>query len=98
MATHSRILAWDIPWTEESGEQQSMENRKIQAGLSDWTTNTFLVPEGTEILITRNKEIRMKSLYKQTLLILNLLSQAQILFRFFTNWASQPYLVNSSQI
>ena len=20
MATHSRILAWEIPWTEESGE------------------------------------------------------------------------------
>ena len=25
MATHSSILAWDIPWTEESGELQSME-------------------------------------------------------------------------
>ena len=24
MATHSSILAWGIPWTEESGELQSM--------------------------------------------------------------------------
>ena len=24
MATHSNILAWRIPWTEESGELQSM--------------------------------------------------------------------------
>ena len=24
MATHSRILAWRIPWTEESGRLQSM--------------------------------------------------------------------------
>ena len=24
MATHSSILAWKIPWTEEPGEQQSM--------------------------------------------------------------------------
>ena len=24
MATHSRILAWEIPWTEEPGELQSM--------------------------------------------------------------------------
>ena len=24
MATHSTILAWKIPWTEESGELQSM--------------------------------------------------------------------------
>ena len=25
MATHSSILAWEIPWTEESGGVQSME-------------------------------------------------------------------------
>ena len=61
MATHSRILAWDIPWTEESGEQQSRENRKSQAGLSYWTTNTFLIPEGTEILITRNRKSGWKA-------------------------------------
>ena len=24
MATHSNILAWEIPWTEESGRLQSM--------------------------------------------------------------------------
>ena len=24
MATHSRILAWKVPWTEEPGELQSM--------------------------------------------------------------------------
>ena len=24
MATHSRILAWEIPWTEEPGGLQSM--------------------------------------------------------------------------
>ena len=26
MATHSNILAWSIPWTEEPGELQSMES------------------------------------------------------------------------
>ena len=26
MATHSSILAWRIPWTEEPGELQSMGN------------------------------------------------------------------------
>ena len=25
MATHSSILAWDIPWTEEPGRLQSMD-------------------------------------------------------------------------
>ncbi|KAM7230985.1 hypothetical protein CapIbe_018475 [Capra ibex] len=27
MATHSSILAWRIPWTEESGRLQSMGSR-----------------------------------------------------------------------
>ena len=28
MATHSRILAWEIPWTEEPGGLQSMGSQK----------------------------------------------------------------------
>ena len=28
MAIHSSILAWEIPWTEESGEVQSMGSQK----------------------------------------------------------------------
>ena len=30
MATHSSILAWEIPWTEEPGGLQSMELQKSQ--------------------------------------------------------------------
>ena len=30
MATHSSILAWKIPWTEESGGLQSVESRVRQ--------------------------------------------------------------------
>ena len=30
MATHSNILAWRIPWTEEPAELQSMELQQIQ--------------------------------------------------------------------
>ena len=30
MATHSSIIAWEIPWTEEPGELQSM-------GSQNWT-------------------------------------------------------------
>ena len=29
MATHSRILAWKIPWTEESRGLQSMESQRV---------------------------------------------------------------------
>ena len=30
MATHSRILAWKIPWTEEHGRPQSMESQRVR--------------------------------------------------------------------
>ena len=32
LATHSRILAWKIPWTEEPGELQSMESQRVGHG------------------------------------------------------------------
>ena len=30
MATHSSILAWEIPWTEESSGLQSLRSQKSQ--------------------------------------------------------------------
>ena len=35
MATHFSILAWEIPWTEETGRLQFMELQKSQTQLSD---------------------------------------------------------------
>ena len=35
MATHSSILAWEIPWTEELGGLQSIGSQKRQTRLSD---------------------------------------------------------------
>ena len=29
MVTHSSILAWEIPWTEEPGRLQSMEAQRV---------------------------------------------------------------------
>ena len=37
MATHSSILAWEIPWTEEPDTLQSMGSQKSRTGLSNWT-------------------------------------------------------------
>ena len=39
MATHSRTLAWKIPWTEEPGGLQSMESRRVR---HDWATSLSL--------------------------------------------------------
>ena len=35
MATHSSILAWEIPWTEKSGRPQSIGSQKSWTQLSD---------------------------------------------------------------
>ena len=40
MATHSSILAWKIPWTEEPGGLQSMGSQKSQTRLGDDNTRT----------------------------------------------------------
>ena len=29
MATHSSVLAWEIPWTEDSGRLQSMGSQEL---------------------------------------------------------------------
>jgi len=45
MATHSSILAWRIPWTEELGRLQSMGSLRIR---HDWETSLslFCIGEG----------------------------------------------------
>ena len=43
MATHSNILAWIIPWTEEPGELQSVWSQRVG---HNWVTNTHIVHLG----------------------------------------------------
>jgi len=38
MATHSRILAWEIPWREEPGGLQSMGLPRVRHNLATKTT------------------------------------------------------------
>ena len=38
MATHSSVLAWRIPWTEEPSMLQSKGSQRVRR---DWTTNIF---------------------------------------------------------
>ena len=39
MATYSSILVWEIPWTEEPGNLQSMGSQSVR---HDLVTNTFI--------------------------------------------------------
>ena len=42
MATHSCILAWEIPWTEELGGLKSVGSQKDQTQLTDKATAMIL--------------------------------------------------------
>ena len=48
MATHSSILAWKIPWTEELGWVLSMRSQRVR---HDWTTSLSLSKMFKTILI-----------------------------------------------
>ena len=40
LATHSSVLAWRVPWTEEPGRLQALG---LQRGGYDWATNTLYI-------------------------------------------------------
>ena len=44
VATHSSILAWEIPWTEEPGGLQSMGSQRVGRDLATKTTTTKSLP------------------------------------------------------
>ena len=43
MSTHSSILAWEIPWTEEPGGLQSMGTQKSWTRLNQTPTTVIFV-------------------------------------------------------
>ena len=53
MTTHSRILAWRIPWTEEPGRLQSMGSPKVG---HDWATKP--PPSGDPVTETLGSQCR----------------------------------------
>ena len=55
MATHSSILAWRIPWTEEPGGLQPVWSQRVE---QDWATNTFTFFTETVVLIDTWVEVR----------------------------------------
>ena len=58
VATHSSILPWRIPWTEEPGELQSMESQRVGHDKSD------LAGTHTETISFRIKFLTWKNLLR----------------------------------
>ena len=58
MATHSSILAWRIPWTEESGGLPSTESqsRAWLSDLTNYTSETILIKATNDFLIAESKD------------------------------------------
>ena len=47
MATHTSILAWEIPWTEEPGGLQAMGSQRVRHNFSNGTIASRKTPEAT---------------------------------------------------
>ena len=50
MATHSSILAWKIPWTEEPGELQSVGSQRVKHDLPTDAPNKCNAPDHHETI------------------------------------------------
>ena len=59
MATHFRIVAWEIPWTEEPGGPQSMGSQRVAHNLV--TKQTLTVYRGCSQFPSGSMEIRLPS-------------------------------------
>ena len=69
MATHSSILAWRIPWTEEPGGQQSMGLQRVRHDLgakTATTTQNVFCKEGVREFESFFKSLEKKRLSHKT--------------------------------
>ena len=72
MATHSSIIGWRIPWTEEPGGLQSMGSQSWR-GRSDWHFHFFFsyIFRGLEVKTTRRYKYIPIRMAKKNLIPLN---------------------------
>ena len=56
MATHSSILPWEIPWTQEPGQATVHGVAKSQTQLSNWTTTNICIYTHTH---TRSSQVAL---------------------------------------
>ena len=87
MATHSRILAWRIPWTEEAGGLQAMGSQRVG---HDWVTKQVLCTELT--IESESPSVVSDSLYMDHTYTVHGILQARIL-----EWVAFPFSKATSQ-
>ena len=98
MATHSSILAWRIPWTEEPGRLQSTGSQRVG---HDWATSPSPSNEHPGLISSRMDWLDLLAV-QGTLksLLQHHSSKASILQRsaFFTVQFSHPYMATGKTI
>ena len=89
MATHSSILTWRVPWTEDPGRLQSMGSQRVR---NDWATNSFILGALVNIKSKRRvsvshwgycQDLKKISLKEATCKLSNLCPQTIRLWGFF---------------
>ena len=55
MTTHSSILAWKIPWTEEPSRLQFMESQKVRSDLTYSTQDIYIYINNNTYIYIYNK-------------------------------------------
>ena len=83
MATHSNILAWKIPWTEEPGRLQFMGLQKSRTRLSNFTNERLTWEKGWDLCKLENiiqawREKPIVALTEHTTTVLRLFKSCQI--------------------
>ena len=78
MATHSSILAWEIPWTEESGGPKSLGSHKSQARLLGLNSNMVGLQCCVTFRYSKVDQLQQSGSVTHT--------HPPLIFRFFPTW------------
>ena len=99
MVTHSSILAWRIPWTEEPGRLQSTGSQKFR---HDWETDTFtlldfttvwvLESESQDLCRVRKKQVQVRPLQRSFFLFFAVPRGIWDLSSLTRDWTHAPYV------
>ena len=65
MATHSSILAWETPWTEEPGGLQSMDSQRVRHDSTHTHTHTHTSSHSQKPGIRLDFALSLSSIFNQ---------------------------------
>ena len=95
MATHSSILAWEIPWTEEPGELQSIGTQRVRHNLALTHTHTH-TPTHTHTRIRTSTYLSFRETHRIGLTTVELLMKNTTFLMKHKSLRFLPYAVSEA--